>query len=540
MGDVGPTQDGVEPARVLAGRYRFKEPIGSGGMSDVWQAYDERLDRRVAVKLMRGAESSSQFAAGRAGQDEALETRRQRFLREVRTTADLHDHPGIPAVYDTGVDDQTGQLYIVMQLLKGREISTLIWDTDYDYEPLPLTWAAAIGAQIASVLDEVHRRGIVHRDIKPANLMLTPGGVVKVLDFGVAALLGAGTHPHLTQEGMTVGTPAYISPEQCLANTVSPTADIYALACVLYEMLTGRTPFTASDDRSYLWHHVHTEPPSVRALRPDVPKEIEQLLLGMLAKESEQRPAAPAVYEALLPHALKGTPAGTLPLLASDGRDLDPCRPFTRPFGGWRTHLAQADSFASAQPHATSSPLAADEFDEMVDRAAKLAEGGQFTQAADLLSDALTRAVHDTMAEDLSLSLAHVYYLGGSFRDAAALFEQVGATLSDRYDAGDALVQECRYYAAQCRMEVGESTAALAAFSAYVRHEPDEHDEGAVDRHLDALAQIMRLEAGAERFTQAHAAAVVLRDAMSRFRGPQASGLAEIDGFLARLHRLTD
>ncbi|MGV9285070.1 protein kinase domain-containing protein [Streptomyces sp. NPDC003730] len=539
MGDMTPEQDGAAPARVLAGRYRFKEPIGSGGMSDVWQAYDERLDRRVAVKLMRLEQSSSPFAAGRAGQDEALETRRQRFLREVRTTADLHDHPGIPAVYDTGVDDGTGQLYIVMQLLKGREISTLIWDTDYDYEPLPLAWAAAVGAQIASVLDEVHRRGIVHRDIKPANLMLTPGGVVKVLDFGVAALLGAGTHPHLTQEGMTVGTPAYISPEQCLANTVSPAADIYALACVLYELLTGLTPFTASDDRSYLWHHVHSEPPSVRALRPDVPDEIEQLLRGMLAKESEQRLAAAAVYEALLPHALKGTPVGTLPLLASDGRDLDPCRPFTRPFGGW-THLTATDSPVPTQPHAATRPLTDDEFDEVVDRAAKLTEEGQFAQAADLLTDALTRAADDTMTEDLSLSLAHVHYLGGSFREAAGLFERVGASLSGRYDIGDALIQECRYYAAQCRMELGESTAALAAFGAYVRQEPDEHDQGAVDRHLDALARIMRLEAGSERLSQAHAAAVVLRDAMRRYRGSQTPELAEIDGFLARLRRLSD
>ncbi|MFB1048053.1 protein kinase domain-containing protein [Streptomyces chrestomyceticus] len=539
MGDVTPAQDGADPARVLVGRYRFKEPVGSGGMSDIWQAYDERLDRRVAVKLMRVEQSSSPFAAGRAGQDEALEIRRQRFLREVRTTADLHDHPGIPAVYDTGVDDETGQLFIVMQLLKGREISTLIWDTDYDDEPLPLAWAAAIGAQIASVLDEVHRRGIVHRDIKPANLMLTPGGVVKVLDFGVAALLGAGTHPHLTQEGMTVGTPAYISPEQCLANTVSPAADIYALACVLYELLTGRTPFTASDDRSYLWHHVHSEPASVRALRPDVPDEIEQLLQGMLAKESEQRLAAAAVYEALLPHALRGTPPGTLPLLASDGRDLDPCRPFTRPFGGW-AHLTAPDTPVPAQPHVATRPLTDDEFDEVVDRAAKLTEKGQFAQAADLLTDALTRAADDTMTEDLSLSLAHVHYLGGSFREAAALFERVGATVSGRYDTGDALVQECRYYAAQCRMELGESTAALAAFGAYVRQEPDKHDQEAIDRHLDALARIMRLEAGAERFPHAYAAAVVLRDAMRRYRGSQAPELAEIDGFLARLRRLTD
>jgi len=425
-----------------------------------------------------------------------------------------------------------------MQLLKGREISTLISDTDYDDDPLPLMWVAAIGAQVASVLDEVHRRDTVHRDIKPANLMLTPGGVVKVLDFGVAALLGAGTNAHLTQEGMTVGTPAYLSPEQSLANTVGPAADIYALACVLYELFTGHTPFTASSDRSYLWHHVHSDPPPVRALRPDVPGEIERLLLGMLAKESEQRLTAAAVYETLLPYALEGTPAGTSPLLASDGRDLDPCRPFTRPFGGWR-HLAVGHAVAPAQPRAPSKSLTDDEYDEAVDRAAKLTEAGQFAQAADVLKDAMTRAAADTMAQDLSLSLAHVYYLGGSFRSAAALFERVGTALGERYGARDALIQECRYYAAQCRMELGESTAALVAFGAYVGQEPDAHDRGAVDRHLDALARIMRLEAGAERFPQAHAAAVVLSDAVRRYRGDQAPELTEIDGFLSRLRRLT-
>ncbi|MFQ6331419.1 tetratricopeptide repeat protein [Nocardia sp. CWNU-33] len=176
----------------------------------------------------------------------------------------------------------------------------------------------------------------------------------------------------------------------------------------------------------------------------------------------------------------------------------------------------------------------------MVDRAAKLAGEGQFAQAADLLSESLGRADDDIIVEDLSLALAHVHYLGGYFRAAATLFERVGAARDGRYDAADATIQECRYYAAQCRMEIGESTAALAAFGSFVRWEPDVHDEGAVDRHLDALAQMMRLEAGAERFQQAQAAAIVLRDALRRYRGPEAPDLDEIDGFLARLRRLTD
>jgi serine/threonine protein kinase len=539
MGDVTPQEDEGDWERVLAGRYRFKEPIGSGGMGDVWQAYDERLNRRVAVKLLRGDVRDLPYAALQTGQEEVLETRRQRFLREVRTTADLHDHPGIVAVFDTGIDEVTGQLYVVMQLLKGREVSTLISETDYDAEPLPFAWVAAIGAQVASVLDEVHRRGIVHRDIKPANLMLTPGGIVKVLDFGVAALLGSGTNPHLTQEGMTVGTPDYMSPEQCLANTVGPAADIYALACVLYELLTGRTPFTATNDRSRLWHHVHTQAPSVRSRRPDVPPDFERLLVAMLSKESERRPSAAAIYDVFLPYALQGTPSDAAPVLAPDGRDLDPCRPFTRPFGSW-TRPTPTDTLPAAQLTAVHRPLTEAERDAAVDGAAKMTEEGQFTQAADLLGDALARAANRTMAEELSLSLAHVHYLGGSFREAAALFERVGAALDSRAGAGDVIVQECRYYGAQCRMELGESTAALSAFNTYVQQEPQPLDHDAVDRHLDALAQIMRLEAGAERFQEARIAAVVLRDAITRYRGPSAPELTEIDGFLTRLRRLSN
>ncbi|MFF1912306.1 protein kinase [Streptomyces sp. NPDC058239] len=545
MGDSAPGQGAAEQGRALAGRYRLHAPIGSGGMGEVWHAYDESLDRRVAVKMML-AEQPSPYAVAiqNAAHHEALETRRQRFLREVRTTAGLHEHPGLPAVYDTGVDEGTGRLYVVMQLLKGREVQTLIDETDYDYEPLPLAWAAAIGAQIASALDEVHHHDVVHRDIKPANLMLTPGGVVKVLDFGVAALLGSGANPHLTQEGMTVGTPAFMSPEQSLANAVGPAADIYALACVLHQLLTGRTPFTATGDQSLTWHHVHTPPPPIRGIRSDVPADIEQLLLRMLHKDSEQRVPAAAVYEALLPLAGRGAPFGTPRLLTADGLELDPCTPFTRPFGGSvrrNTGGGQAyvptvlDVPAEAGP--ASSPLTDAEADEAAGRAEELALKKQFTQAADVLVAASARATDGRLAEYLNLSLAHVKFLAGAHREALRLFEQTAEEIGRRFGNDDAEAQQCRFFAAQCRMELGETTAAVAAFGAYVQQAPDKHDEMAVDRYLEALAHIMRLEAGSERFSRARTAAIRLRDATSQYRGPDAPGLTEIDGFIERLER---
>ncbi|MFD0854820.1 serine/threonine-protein kinase, partial [Actinomadura adrarensis] len=306
-------------------------PLATGGMGQVWEAYDERLaGRRVVVKLMLDGDSGTASL-----HSEDLATRRERFLREVRTTATI-EHPGVPAVFDAGIDRPTGRPFIALQLLRGREIQTLVDETEQDTEPVEVARATAIGAQIASVLDEVHRHDVVHRDIKPANLMLTPGGIVKVLDFGVAALLGSGAHPRLTRIGTTVGTPAYMSPEQVLGNTVGPTSDVYALACVLYAVLTGRPPFRETAQRSYFWHHVHAEPQPIRDLRrPDVPVEIQSLLLAMLAKDAEDRPDAADVYECLLPFASEpgaiAPPAG--PGFPENIADLDPCLPFVRPMG---------------------------------------------------------------------------------------------------------------------------------------------------------------------------------------------------------------
>jgi serine/threonine protein kinase len=285
-------------SRVIADRYRLDHPLGQGGMGEVWAGYDTVLDRRVAVKLMKQPRPAGPAFA------EDGEIARLRFLREVRTTAGL-DCQGIPAVHDTGEDAETGELYVVMQLLAGAELADLIGEQDYE-EPPSTAWAAAIGTQIAATLTEVHRVSVVHRDIKPRNLYVVPGGIVKVLDFGIAALLGGGDTTRLTVAGQTVGTPPYMSPEQCLSNGVGPAADVYSLGCVLHEMLTGRLPFYGNGAQSVLHHHVHTRPGPITELRQDVPAPIETLILRMLAKHPEDRPDAGAVYEALLPYARVG------------------------------------------------------------------------------------------------------------------------------------------------------------------------------------------------------------------------------------------
>lgn len=513
--------------RVVAGRYRLRAPIGAGGMGEVWEGYDERLGgRRVVVKMMLDERPGELWPRA-----EALEIRRERFLREVRTTAAI-EHLGIPAVYDAGVSD--GRLFIAMQLLHGRELQTLIDETDHESEPFPVARAAAIGAQIASVLDEVHRHDVVHRDVKPSNLMLTPGGIVKVLDFGVASLLGSGDNPRLTQVGMTVGTPPYMSPEQALGNTIGPTSDVYALACVVFEVLTGRPPYAESGARSHQWHHVHSDPPRIRATRPDVPEEIEDLLVAMLAKEPEGRPDAAEVYERLLPFASRPGPEG----FPADVADLDPCLPFVRPLGGRVRRRAAARTPAAAAPPSAAA-LTEREIDEIGARVEALLGQDLVVEAFDLLEDARMRAGDPELANEMAFRLASAKFIAGRHTEAAALFSEVERYYTERFGPDDHDAQIARYYLAQSRDELGDISGAVAAFEDVAGAAFDPSDEPAVERHLDALASLMRLYAAGRRRDRLGDAEARMRDAVQRYRPDEAATmLADLDAYLARLRRL--
>ena len=189
------------------------------------------------------------------------------------------EHPGTPAVYDTGVEtgpDGTSRVWLVMQLLRGSTVEALLDRADFSARLRrdgAVAWAAAIAAQIAAVLADVHRVDIVHRDIKPANVMVTDGGLVKVLDFGIAILRGASALPRLTQVDRTVGTPPYMSPEQCLGQPVAAASDIYSLGCLLCELLTGDQPFFETEPCRCGRITCRPPPPSVRARRAGVPAE---------------------------------------------------------------------------------------------------------------------------------------------------------------------------------------------------------------------------------------------------------------------------
>ncbi len=263
---------------LIADRYELDElPLGQGGMGAVHGGHDKHLDRRVAVKFLHLP----------GGPDDELE---RRFVREARILAKL-EHPGAPVLYDFGMFER--RLYQVMQFIDGVTVSDLVGEQG----PLPVPWAAAIAAQACAVLAAAHGLGICHRDLKPTNLMLCPDGSVKVLDFGLAMLREADVL-QFTRTGQILGTPAYMAPEQITGGVAEPRSDLYALGCVLHEMLTGRQLFTGPTAYVVFDKQVKAQPPSVSG----VPAELDELILRLLEKEPEKRPAdANELYDRLQP-----------------------------------------------------------------------------------------------------------------------------------------------------------------------------------------------------------------------------------------------
>jgi serine/threonine protein kinase len=258
------------------GNYRVVAQLGSGSMGVVFLAEHKRIARQVAIKLL----------APELVRDQRV---LQRFFNEARATS-LIRHPGIVDVFDCDVD-ATGRPYIVMEHLEGETLAERMRRAG------KLHWSAAslIARRVADALGAVHDKGIVHRDLKPENVFLVgngrdPTAAVKVLDFGVAKLLTADAVARLTMRGALVGTPEYMSPEQCAGAEVDHRADIYALGCILFQLLTGHPPFVTSSLRELVVAHRFLPAPSPRASCSDLPEWLGDLLARMLAKEPERRP----------------------------------------------------------------------------------------------------------------------------------------------------------------------------------------------------------------------------------------------------------
>ena len=287
----------TEPGRMLGDRYQIGEVIGRGGMAEVHEGRDLRLGRRVAVKILRPD----------LARDPSFQAR---FRREAQSAAALN-HPNIVAVYDTGEDTLMGEgetavivPYIVMEYVDGMTLRQLLAS---GRRLLPER-ALEISAGVLSALDYAHRHGIVHRDIKPANVMLTRTGDVKVMDFGIARAMNDTNTATMTAAQSVMGTAQYLSPEQARGEVVDARSDLYSASVLLYELLTGKPPFTGDSPVSIAYQHVSEMPTPPSQVDPGVTPEIDAVVLRALAKSPDDRYQTAAEFRADVERAIAGSP----------------------------------------------------------------------------------------------------------------------------------------------------------------------------------------------------------------------------------------
>ncbi len=313
------------------GRYRLTHRLGRGGMAEVFAAEDVRLGRTVAVKLLRADLAEDPVS-------------KARFTREAQSVAGLNHH-AVVAVYDSGEDTVGRNVvpYIVMELVEGRTIRDLLLNA----EAPPPEQALIIVSGVLEALAYSHQHGIVHRDIKPANVIITNTGAVKVMDFGIArALHGAAST--MTQTGMVMGTPQYLSPEQALGKTVDARSDLYATGCLLYELLALRPPFTGETPLSVVYQHVQDTPVPPSQVG-SVPPELDGLVMRSLAKDPDDRFQSAEEMRGLVQYALQmlheaGSHTGTW-----NTGPVDQATAATQVIGGMGGGMAATT--AMAQPH---------------------------------------------------------------------------------------------------------------------------------------------------------------------------------------------
>lgn len=280
--------------RIIGGRYEISQLIGRGGMAEVHIGTDTRLNRIVAIKILR--------------QDLARDPVFQaRFRREAQSAANLN-HPSIVAVYDTGEETITASdgaeikvPYIVMEYVEGHTVRELLTDGN----PVPLEEAVEIVSGVLDALEYAHHQNLVHRDIKPGNVMITTTGKIKVMDFGIARAL-SDSQATMTQTDAVVGTAQYLSPEQARGEQVDARSDLYSAGCLLFELLTGQPPFKGDSAVAVAFQHVSQLPPLPSSIAPDIPESLDRVVMKALAKDREDRYPDAAHMRADLQASLRG------------------------------------------------------------------------------------------------------------------------------------------------------------------------------------------------------------------------------------------
>lgn len=448
--------------QVILDRYELTRRLGKGGMGDVWEAEDTRLRRTVAIKFL-SLQGQSQ-GQGRGEHGEQGGTQEQRFLREAQFTAGFTHH-GVPTIHDVGVLDD-GRRYIVMERVHGRTLRQVIAEEDRQ----PPEMVARIVAEIADVLAYAHEQGVIHRDLKPSNLALRPDGSVAVLDFGIGAALtpAPGDEP-LTSPYGTPGTPGYMAPEQARGEAVAA-SDLYALGCVAYELLAGGPPFPHDNPFVQMSCHLNDPVPKLRERRPEVPDQLAELVMSLLAKEPEERPASAALVRdrarrcATSPPEDSTAASGTSQASESPTGDAAaqrhvPAAPAAA-VGGASIRATPRRTPGSAS-HAASAALA---------RARALAAEGEHGLAAELLAPSLNDPVDDDGSVPVRLTYLEYLRLDGTYSRAYKGFTELADVLRRTRSAGataapedvdDADLLACRIGAARCLSRLGRAPEAL-------------------------------------------------------------------------------
>lgn len=558
---------GVAVGELIGDRYELTELLGRGGMGEVWAAYDQRLDRSVAVKLLTPHAPSY----GAPHQLDKWDPAVVRFTREARLMAKL-EHPFVPVIHDAGTH-QASKLYLVMQRVYGHTLDRLVTLRG----PFPVEWTASVGAQVCSVLVQAHGRGFVHRDLTPRNVMLTADGTVRVLDFGIATALHTPDGSRLTGTGKVAGTPGFISPEQGKGQAATPLSDLYALGCVLYEILGGQPPFTADDPLAVVVQHITDEPVSLAQLRDDAPAELCALVSRLMAKRPEDRPASAAeVRKMLIPWAEQAVPKNAREATAGQtaatdqahspglmgvpspvaGPAVAPNRaavppPPASPLSASPTAESPTQPPQMPRPLQPEAPFAVPGLAQAAhsvpadlrERAHQLAAEGRLSQALELLGrdlDAVLPRLDPAHPEVVSrrFAILRLQFEGQELQAARDGCLQLAETLVSARSAPDADLATCRVMAARCLGRLGHNSAALRELRQALVLQKDVLP--ALDPEvLGTRREIATLLAGSGATADALEELRSLSEDQRTALSPDDPAHAEVAGLIGRLGRLT-